>query len=190
MASVESRPSRAVVTARSSTHGTRSRAVKQVQQSCSLRQLCIEMANLPRSSRFRCASSLSCTRCWPWQATVLKVISALGLELHITAARCQLRRRARRWLSSQPPTRVDRPQYTLCYAIPVVVAQALAGAATAAHTPKGLLGHAHRGRSRRSMSCMGMAPSSTSLPSTVRRCPSARARTSKPCSSGRVGLES
>ena len=119
MASVESRPSRAVVTARSSTHGTRSRAVKQVQQSCSLRQLCIEMANLPRSSQFRSASSLSCTRCWPWQGTVLKVISALGLELHVTAARCQLRRRARRWLSNQPPTRVDRPPYTLCYAIPV-----------------------------------------------------------------------
>ena len=30
---MESRPSRAVVTARSSTHGTRSRAVKQAQQS-------------------------------------------------------------------------------------------------------------------------------------------------------------
>ena len=94
-------------------------AVEQVQQSCSLRQLCIEMANLPRSSRFRSASSLSCTRCWPWQATVLKVISALGLELHVTAARCQLRRRARRWLSKQPLTRVDRTPYTLCYAIPV-----------------------------------------------------------------------
>jgi len=44
-------------------------------------------ANLPRSSRFRSASSLSCTRCWPWQGTVLKVISALGLELHVTAWR-------------------------------------------------------------------------------------------------------
>ena len=94
-------------------------AVEQVQHSCSLRQLCIEMANLPRSSRFRSASSLSCTRCWPWQGTVLKVISALGLELHVTAARCQLRRRAQRWLSNQPPTRVDRSPYTLCYAIPV-----------------------------------------------------------------------
>ena len=73
-------------------------AVEQVQQSCSLRQLCIEMANLPRSSQFRSASSLSCTRCWPWQGTVLQVISALGLELHVTAVRCQLRRRARRWL--------------------------------------------------------------------------------------------
>ena len=50
-----------------------------------------------------------------------------------------------------------------------VVAQVLAGAATAAHASKGLLGHAHRGRSTRSMSCMGMVPSSTSLPSTVRR---------------------
>ena len=78
------------------------------------------MANLPRSSRFRSASSLSCTRCWPWQRTVLRVISALGLELHVTAARCQLCRRARRWLSNQPPPRVGRSPYTLCYAIPVL----------------------------------------------------------------------
>ena len=89
----------------------------------SLRRLLAEgsswKVSRPRSSRFRSAFSLSCTRCWPWQGTVLKVISALGLELHVTAARCQLRRRARRWLSNQPPTRVDRPPYTLCYAIPV-----------------------------------------------------------------------
>ena len=71
-------------------------------------------AGLGRESLYKSLSSSGN----PELATVLKVISALGLELHVTAARCQLRRRARRWLSNQPPTRVDRPPYTLCYVIP------------------------------------------------------------------------
>ena len=51
-------------------------------------------AGLGRESLYKSLSSSGN----PELATVLKVISALGLELHVTAARCQLRRRARRWL--------------------------------------------------------------------------------------------
>jgi probable addiction module antidote protein len=62
-------------------------------------------AGLGRESLYKSLSSSGN----PELATVLKVISALGLEMHVTAVT------ARRWLPNPAPG-VNRPPQTLCFA--------------------------------------------------------------------------